>query len=135
MKKAAQKTQSKKKTPGKSQASSKPQAKSPLYLRYEFSDETGELEGGDIFQFSSLLNLKKMMSEVLNVAQSDGVTVSFTIGQDDNFFHFLKNTGLSQKEVEQEMVDEGVVPFLADSKDSKPKRSPKKLAKSAKKSA
>lgn len=80
-------------------------AQSPVYFRYEFSDESGRPEGGDIFPFSSMKELKKMLSDVVSVAQEDGVTVSVTIGQDDHFFNYLKNTGLSQKEVDAEMVD------------------------------
>ena len=108
MKKAVQKTQA------------------PIYLRYEFSDETGCPEGGDIFQFSSLKELQKLLGEVVGVAQEDGVTVSLTIGQADHFFKFLKNTGLSQKEVEKELVDRSINPFAAEKKASDPKRAKKK---------
>lgn len=95
--------------------------KSPIYFRYEFSDETGCPEGGDIFQFSSTTELQKFMSEVIDVAESDGVIVSFMVGQGDHFFKFLKNSGLTQKEIEAEMVDPCLIPFLLDEKDSHPK--------------
>lgn len=98
----------------------------PIYFRYEFSDETGRPEGGDIFHFSSLKELRKMLGEVIGVAQEDGVTVSFTIGQDEHFFKFLKNTGLSQKEIDKEMVDPSVNPFMVEKKAPKPKRAKKK---------
>jgi hypothetical protein len=101
----------------------------PIYFRYEFSDESGCPEGGDIFQFSSLKELQKMLGEVIGVAQEDGVTVSLTVGQDDLFFKFLKNTGLSQKEVEKEMVDSSISPFVAEKKAPKPKRTKKKAKK------
>ncbi len=118
-------------------------AKSPIYFRYEFSDEKGRLEGGDIFTFSSAANLKKMMEEVMKVAEGDGVTVSFTIGKEEQFFKFLHNLGLSQKEVENEMVDAVAIPFLGDDAAPKAKKSPStqartkkpKAAKSVKKSA
>jgi hypothetical protein len=98
----------------------------PIYFRYEFSDETGCPEGGDIFQFSTLKELQKLLGEVIGVAQEDGVTVSFTIGQDDHFFKFLKNTGLSEKEVKKEMVDPSINPFVVEKKVPKPKRAKKK---------
>ncbi len=103
--------------------------RAPIYFRYEFSDETGRPEGGDIFQFSSLKELQKMLGEVIGVAQEDGVTVSLTIGQDDHFFKFLKNIGLSQKEVAKEMVAPAVIPFMAEKKAPKPKRAKKKKKK------
>ena len=106
--------------------------KSPIYFRYEFSDESGCPEGGDIFQFVSTVQLQKMMGKVLDVAQSDGVTVSFIIGQGDHFFSFLKNTGLTQKEVENEMVDPSVIPLSADKKAPKPKQAKKKIRTSSK---
>jgi hypothetical protein len=78
--------------------------KIPTFFRYEFSDETGRLEGGDIFEISSVAKVCKMMNEAIEVAENDGVTVSFTIGKGENFFKFLKNTGLNQKELDNEMV-------------------------------
>lgn len=106
----------------------------PTYFRYEFSDEAGCPEGGDIFQFSSTAQLQKMMKEVLSVAQHDEVTVSLTVGKGEHFFKFLKNTGLSQKEVEAEMVDETMIPLLADKKTPKAKTARKKPGKSSKSS-
>ncbi len=102
---------------------------SPTYFRYEFSDETGRPEGGDIFQFTTAKSLQKMLAEVIAVAENDGVTVSLTLGKDTNFFQFLKNVGLSQKEVEKEMVDPCIIPFLGDQKASKSKKAAKKTRK------
>ena len=110
------------------------QTKNQLYFRYEFSDEAGRPEGGDIFRFASMANLKKMMTEVIAVAESDGVCVSFTIGKGEQFFKLLNNLGLSQKEVENEMVDSTLIPFLGDEKAPKSQKTAKstKTAKAAK---
>ncbi len=96
--------------------------KSPLYFRYEFSDEKGRLEGGDIFEFSTVAKLQKLMSAVLDVAESDAVTVNLTIGKDDTFFKFLKNVGLTQKEINAEMVDASMLPALEETKAPKTKK-------------
>lgn len=106
--------------------------KNTTYFRYEFSDEKGRPEGGDIFEFSSLAKLQKMLGEVVAVAQNDGVTVSLTIGQADHFFSFLKNSGLSQKEVENELVDSTMIPLLNNQKASKAKVAKKKARSSSK---
>ena len=104
-------------------------AQSPIYFRYEFSDETGCPEGGDIFEYSSMAELQKMMSEVLAVAESDGVTVSFTVGQGDHFFSFLENSGLSKKEIENERVDFDLVQVPAVPAKKLAKKSAKKVTK------
>ncbi len=88
--------------------------KSPVYFRYEFSDEAGRPEGGDIFQFSSTDKIQSMMEDVLQVAQSDGVTVAFTVGDEKSFFNFLKNTGISRKEAEKELVDLSAIPAYSE---------------------
>jgi hypothetical protein len=85
--------------------------KSTIYFRYEFSDETGRPEGGDVFQFGSLNKVQEMAAEILKVAQSDQVTVNLTIGTEGSFFGFLKNVGLSRQDVEKEMVQADMAPM------------------------
>lgn len=75
-----------------------------IYLRYEFSDEMGHPEGGDIFQFSSPRELQKLMAQILKVAHADGVAVNFTIGEEMPFFGYMKNGGLSREDLSHEMV-------------------------------
>jgi hypothetical protein len=77
--------------------------KNTIYVRYEFSDEKGRLEGGDIFEFFSLKLAQEFMSEAAKIAYSDGVAVNFTIGEETPFFGFLKMVGISRKEAEAEM--------------------------------
>ena len=102
--------------------------KGPIYFRYEFSDEAGLPEGGDIFQFSSLAKLQEMIGEVLKVGQSDNVTVSLTVGKEATFFSFLKNTGVSREDAESEMAAPDLVPLPTKKKATKKKKAKKKLS-------
>jgi hypothetical protein len=77
--------------------------KKTIYVRYEFSDESGRLEGGDIFEFSNLKLAQEFMSEAAKVAYDDCVAVNFTFGEEKPFFGFLKMVGISRKEAEAEM--------------------------------
>jgi hypothetical protein len=78
--------------------------KSPIFFRYEFSDETGSPEGGDVFRYPTHAKVQAMVKEILKVAHSDQVTVNLTIGFEKPFFGFLKNSGLNRQDVEKEMV-------------------------------
>jgi hypothetical protein len=78
--------------------------KSPIFFRYEFSDETGSPEGGDVFKYATAAKVQAMVKEILKVAHSDQVTVNLTIGFEKPFFGFLKNSGLNRQDVEKEMV-------------------------------
>jgi hypothetical protein len=81
-------------------------AKSPVYFRYEFSDEGGIPEGGDIFEFPSFKNALEMAAEIIKVAQGDQVAVNLTVGLEKPFFGYLGNSGLSRKAAEKEMVNQ-----------------------------
>ena len=93
--------------------------KKDIYFRYEFSDETGRPEGGDIFRFPTIARAQKMAAEILKVANSDGVAVSLVIGEEKTFFGLLKKSGMSKKDAEREMVGEEVMPMTK-------KKAPKK---------
>jgi hypothetical protein len=103
--------------------------KNSVYLRYEFTNEAGKLEGGDIFEFSTLSEAEGMSTEILKVAHSDGVAVNVTIGAKKAFFGFLKNVGMTSKDVKNEMVEQAFVPAQTKSKKSSSKKTSKKLAK------
>ena len=110
--------------------------KNSVYLRYEFTNEAGKLEGGDIFEFSSLSEVEGMSSEIIKVAHSDGVAVNLTIGHEKPFFAFLKNVGMTSLDVKSEMVEQAFVPAQTKSKKSSSKKTSKKPAqKTAKKTA
>jgi hypothetical protein len=83
--------------------------KSPIFFRYEFSDEAGVPEGGDVFQYATHAKVQAMVAEILKVAHSDQVTVNLTIGFEKPFFGFLKHSGLSRQDVEKEMVRQETV--------------------------
>jgi hypothetical protein len=102
-------------------------AKGTIYFRYEFSNEAGSPEGGDIFQFSTLTEVQEMTTEILKVAQSDNVAINLTIGEEKPFFGFLKKVGMSRQDVEKEIVDEDFSPSSSEKKASK-KPSKKKSA-------
>lgn len=95
------KTVKKTKTAKKSKTVKKSKA---IFFRYEFSNEKGKPEGGDIFEFSSLKQAEEMILEVLNVAKLDGVAVNLTVGTEKPFVGFLKNAGMSLKDIELEKV-------------------------------
>jgi hypothetical protein len=95
--------------------------KSPIFFRYEFSDETGSPEGGDVFKYETQAKVQSMVKQIIKVAHSDQVTVNLTIGFEKPFFGFLKNSGLSRQDVEKEMVR-----LEALTKKSKPKANKKK---------
>ena len=103
-----------------------PKKAATVYLRYEFSNEAGKLEGGDIFEFASLSEVQEMTSQIFKVAQSDGVAVNVTIGTEKPFFGFLKNVGLARKDIQMEMVPAELAPV------SKNKKSRAKKAKAKK---
>lgn len=79
--------------------------KNSIYFRYEFSNEKGKPEGGDIFEFSSLKQVEEMITEVLKVAKLDGVAVNLTVGTEKPFVGFLKNAGMTRKDIDSERVD------------------------------
>jgi hypothetical protein len=83
--------------------------KSPIFFRYEFSDEAGRPEGGDVFKYATQSKVQAMVAEILKVAHSDQVTVNLTIGFEKPFFGFLKNSGLNRQDVEKEMVKSEIV--------------------------
>ena len=87
--------------------------KKDIYFRYEFSDETGRPEGGDIFRYSNMAKVQKMASEILKVAHSDGVAVSLVIGEEKTFFGLLKKSGMNRSAAEKEMVTEEVISLPA----------------------
>src|SRR6476620_4202307 len=99
-------------------------AKSPIYLRYEFSDETGTPEGGDVFQYSSAQKVQALVEEILKVTHSDNVAVNLTIGEEGPFFGFLKKVGMSRKEVEKEIVDQSPIAETSGKKTTKKKSKP-----------
>lgn len=106
-------------------------AKKSVYLRYEFSDEKGKLEGGDIFELASVREAQNMATEIFKVALADGVAVNVTIGVEAPFMGFLKNVGLNVKHIQAEMVTDDSAPIAA-----KPAKGAKaKPAKKAKKKA
>jgi hypothetical protein len=80
-------------------------AKKSIYLRYEFTNEKGLREGGDIFEYSTLNQAQSMISEILKVTLSDGVAVNITLGESKPFMGFLKGAGLTQEQIDAEKVD------------------------------
>jgi len=108
-------------------------SKKSIYVRYEFSNEAGRPEGGDVLKFSSLKDIQEMTADILKVAQTDNVTVNLTIGQEIPFFGFLKKVGMSRKTVEKEMIDLDAVMAPIQDLPAKQKAPTKKKAKSAKK--
>jgi hypothetical protein len=106
-------------------------AKKSIYLRYEFTNEKGKMEGGDIFEYSTLNQAQSMINEILKVTLSDGVAVNITLGEEKPFMGFLTNVGLTQDQIEAEKVD---LKSVAESeKASKKKASKKSSKKSSKK--
>lgn len=108
--------------------------KSPIYLRYEFSDEAGKPEGGDIFEFTHFKEVGEMISEILEVAHGDEVALNLTIGEKGPFFGFLTASGMSKKDIEKEMVDLDLAPISTQAT-KKTKKATKKVAKKATKKA
>lgn len=108
-------------------------AKSPIYFRYEFSDEAGLPEGGDIFKLSSMTQVQDMAEDILKVAHADGVTVNLTIGEEVPFFGFLKTVGMSRKEVEREIVGLDLSVVSSDVKTTKKNTKTKSKTKAKKK--
>ncbi len=105
-------------------------SKNTVFLRYEFTNESGRPEGGDIFEFTTLGEVQDMVGQILKVAQSDSVTVNLTIGAEKPFFGFLKAVGMSRKDAELEMVPAELAPVASKSKPkSKSKPAAKKKAK------
>lgn len=101
--------------------------KKSICLRYEFTNEKGVREGGDIFEYSTLKQAEAMISEILKVTLSDGVAVNITFGETKPFVGFLKDIGLTQAQVDAEKVD------LAATSAPKKKTAPKKTSKKASK--
>jgi hypothetical protein len=101
-------------------------AKTPIYFRYEFSDEVGYPEGGDIFEFASFKDALAMAADILKVAQGDKVAVNLTVGTEKPFFGYLGNSGLSRKAAEKEMVNQGTEAMPAKGKAAKAKPTKKK---------
>ena len=79
--------------------------KSPIYIRYEFSDEAGRPEGADILEIASMKKVQDLAVEILKVAHSDGVSVNITVGEKKPFFAYLKDSGISVAAAEKEMID------------------------------
>jgi|GEM_PF-2922528 len=103
--------------------------KGSIYFRYEFSDEQGHPEGGDIMEFASVKKAQEMANEILSVANSDQVTVNLTIGREKPFFGFLKTAGLSRKDLAHEMVNMTILPTKNSAKKKSTAKSVKKSAK------
>lgn len=104
--------------------------KNPIFIRYEFSDEKGRLEGGDILQFSTVEQIQDFASEILEVSLGDKVTVNLTIGREVSFFGFLKSVGMSRKDAELEMVEDALdIPASAPAPKAGQKTGKKKPAK------
>jgi|GEM_PF-3494362 len=66
------------------------QTKKSVFLRYEFSNEAGQLEGGDIFEFPSNREAIAMSADILKIASQDGVAVHITVGAEKPFYGLLK---------------------------------------------
>ena len=77
-------------------------SKNSIYIRYEFSDESGTPEGGDILCFSSMKEIQDFTSEILAVAHGDQVSAAATIGREKPFMGFLSSVGVSKKNIEKE---------------------------------
>jgi hypothetical protein len=105
-----------------------------VYIRYEFSNEAGKPEGGDIFEFASLGEVQEMVSQILKVTQGDGVAVNITVGTEKPFFGMLKSGGLERADVALEMVPASLAPVKSAAK-AKEKPAKKKPATSKKKSS
>src|SRR5690242_4934426 len=101
-------------------------SKNTIYVRYEFSSESGSPEGGDILQFTSEKDVQEMVAEILGVSHSDRVTVNLTIGEKTPFFGFLKKVGMSKESIEKEMVDLDKVSLPKQKKSAKKKVKAKK---------
>jgi hypothetical protein len=84
--------------------------KKAICLRYEFTNEKGVREGGDIFEYSSLKQAEAMIGEILKVTLSDDVAVNITLGATKPFVGFLKNVGLTQDQIDAEKVDPSAAP-------------------------
>lgn len=108
-------------------------AKNSIYLRYEFTNEKGKMEGGDIFEYSTLSQAQAMISEILKVTLSDGVAVNITLGQAKPFMGFLTNVGLTQEQIDAEKVDLKSLPPQKSAQKSVKKTAKKKTAKKASK--
>jgi hypothetical protein len=106
-------------------------SKSSVFLRYEFSNESGRPEGGDVFEFSSLAEVQEMIRKVVLVAQGDKVAVNLTVGIDKPFYGFLGNVGLSRADLQAELVDREAIP--ADKAKPAGKKATKKAASTQKK--
>jgi hypothetical protein len=98
-----------------------------ICLRYEFTNEKGVREGGDIFEYSTLKQAESMIGEILKVTLSDGVAVNITVGETKPFVGFLKNVGLTQEQIDAEKVDLSKVE--ASEKSTSKKASQKKASK------
>ena len=109
-------------------------AKNTIYFRYEFSDEAGLPEGGDIFQLNSMKELQEMTAEILKVAHSDNVAVNLTIGEELPFFGFLKTAGMTKQDIEKELVDQSATAAKTEKKNSKKAAAPKAKTKTEDKS-
>ena len=79
-------------------------SKKPIYIRYEFSNEAGRPEGGDILTFNTLGAAQAFIAEAFEVSLGDDVTVNLTAGRDKSFFGFLKSAGIDRKSAEEEIV-------------------------------
>lgn len=99
--------------------------KKSVYLRYEFSNESGGLEGGDIFEFPSNREALAMTSDILKVANQDGVAVHITVGPANPFHGLLKNYGMTAAQISAEKV----APPAAAAKNAKKKTAAKKKKK------
>ena len=80
------------------------QTKKSVFLRYEFSNEAGQLEGGDIFEFPSNREAIAMSADILKIASQDGVAVHITVGAEKPFYGLLKNYGMTAAQIDAEKV-------------------------------
>ncbi len=99
---------------------------SPIFFRYEFSDEAGLPEGGDVFQFASMSDVEEMTQKILKVAKADEVAVNLTIGLEGPFFGFLEKVGMTRQDVEEEMADLALAPVASQKKKMTKKKAVKK---------
>ncbi len=105
-------------------------SKKSVFLRYEFSNEAGQLEGGDIFELPSIREANAMTVDILKVANQDGVAAHITVGYEAPFYGLLKNYGMTPAQIDAEKV---TAPAPKAKKSAPAKKAGKKTAKKKKK--
>jgi hypothetical protein len=111
--------------------------KKSVFLRYEFTNEAGQLEGGDIFELPSIREANAMSVDILKVANQDGVAAHITVGFEAPFYGLLRNYGMTDAQINAEKVT-APAPAAAPAKSKAKKVAPakktgKKTAKKKKK--